>query len=331
MSVLKSNYPNFEIILVDNASTDNSIKIIEETFGCSPLLRIVKNNANLGFAAGNNVGVSHSKGKYILFLNNDTLVEPDWLIELVKVMENQATIGAAQSKLISLADKRTIDSAGDFLDYYGLSIRRGSWGDDEGQYNQIDEIFSARGAALIVKSQILAEIGGFDPDFFLCYEDIDLCWRIKLNGYKIMFVPKSRVYHIGSASTISSSKNVFHIEKNRLFTLLKNMPLYYIVKYNPLTFTAVEIAGDLAFKRPSLLFARIGAVFWVLKNFKKIWIKRLYISGYIKKIDYGTLNQQMLKTNNKLLFSLFIVQMQKGENQAIKYYFSSCLRSRSTG
>ena len=329
-SVLNSNYPNFEIILVDNASTDNSIKIAEETFGCSPILRIVKNDANLGFAAGNNVGVAYGKGKYVLFLNNDTLVEPNWIIELVSVLENDAKIGAAQSKLISFADKRTIDSAGDFIDYYGLSFRRGSWGETEEKYARIEEIFSARGAALIVKSQIFAEIHGFDSDFFFCYEDIDLCWRIRINGYKVVFVPKSRVYHIGSASSISTSKNVFHIEKNRLLTLAKNMPLNYLAKYNPLTFTAGEMLGDLMYKRPTLLTARIRAIFWILKNFKAIWCKRLFIEKYIKKIDYKIVTEYMLRTSSKLLFLLFLVQMRIGENQAIKYYFSSCLKNKST-
>jgi GT2 family glycosyltransferase len=329
-SVLKSNYPNFEIILVDNASTDDSIKIVEETLGCSALLKIIKNDANLGFAAGNNLGAGYSKGKYVLFLNNDTLVEPNWIIELVNVLESDAKIGAAQSKLISFSDKRTIDSAGDFVDYYGLSFRKGSWGVNEGEYDRIEEIFSARGAALIVKSQIFAAIGGFDSDFFFCYEDIDLCWRIRINGYKIFFVPKSRVYHIGSASSISSSKNVFHIEKNRLFTLAKNMPLSYLAKYNPLTFTAGEILGDLMFKRPTLLTARLRSIFWILKNFKEIWCKRLFIKKYIMKIDYKLVTEYMLKTSSKLLLLLFLVQMRNGENQAIEYYYNSCLKNKST-
>lgn len=329
-SVLNSSYPNFEVVLVDNASTDDSIKLAKEKYGSSPALIIIKNSANLGFAAGNNVGTSYAKGKYILFLNNDTVVEPNWLIEIVNVMDRDAKIGAAQSKLLSLADRKTIDSAGDFIDYYGLSFQRGLGEEDKGQYNQIDEIFSARGAALIVRSKILAEIGAFDDDFFFCYEDIDLSWRIRLNGYKIVFVPKSNVYHIGSASTISSATNVFHIEKNRLFALLKNMPLIYLAKYNPLTFTIGEIMGDLMFNRPSLLYARIKAIFWVLKNFKKIWCKRLLIQRCIKKIDDKIVTKYMLKTNLKLLFLLFLVQIRLGEKQATKCYIRSCMKKGST-
>jgi hypothetical protein len=329
-SVLNTHYPNFEVILVDNASTDDSIKLAKERYGNVPVLIIVKNASNLGFAAGNNVGTSYGKGKYILFLNNDTVVEPNWLIELVSVMESDAKIGAAQSKLLSLADKRTIDSAGDFVDYYGLSFQRGSWGEeDSGQYDRIEEIFSARGAALIVRSEILSEIGAFDADFFLSYEDIDLCWRIRLNGYKIVFVPKSRVYHIGSATAISSSVNVFHIEKNRLSTLLKNMPIENLAKYNPLTFTLGEMICDFIFNRPLLLYARIRAILWVLKNFKKIWCKRLLIQGHIKKIDHEMVNEYMLKTNLKLLVLSFLVRIRHGEKQATKYYFSSCMKHRS--
>jgi hypothetical protein len=329
-SVLNGNYPNFEVVLVDNASSDDSIELAKEKFENNRVLNIVKNACNLGFAAGNNVGISYGKGEYVLFLNNDTVVEPNWLIELVSVMESDAKIGAAQSKLLSLADKRTIDSAGDFVDYYGLAIRRGSWGEeDKGQYDRIEEIFSARGAALIVRSKILAEIGAFDADFFLSYEDIDLCWRIRLNGYKIVFVPKSRVYHIGGATTISSSVNVFHTEKNRLSTLLKNMPLKYLVKYNPLTFTLGEMVCDLMFNRPLLLYARIKAILWVLKNFKKIWRKRLSIQRYVKKIDDEMVDEYMLKTNLKLLFLLFLVRIRRGEKQATEYYFKSCMKHRS--
>jgi hypothetical protein len=329
-SVLNTHYPNFEVILVDNASTDDSIKLAEERYGNVPVLIIVKNDSNLGFAAGNNEGISYGKGEYVLFLNNDTVVEPNWLIELVSVMESDAKIGAAQSKLLSLADKRTIDSAGDFVDYYGLSIRRGSWGEeDKGQYDRIEEIFSARGAALIVRRKILAEIGAFDADFFLSYEDIDLCWRIRLNGNKIVFVPKSRVYHIGGATTISSSVNVFHIEKNRLSTLLKNMPIENLAKYNPLTFTLGEMICDFMFNRPSLLYARIRAILWVLKNFKKIWCKRLLIQRYVKKIDHEMVDEYMLKTNLKLLVLLFLVRIRRGEKQATEYYFRSCMKHRS--
>lgn len=328
-SVLKSSYPNFEIILIDNASTDNSIDLVQRRYGHVPILKIVRNASNLGFAAGNNVGTSYGKGKYIVFLNNDTVVEPNWLIELVSVMESDAKIGAAQSKLLSLADKRTIDSAGDFVDYYGLSFRRGSWGEeDKGQYDRIEEIFSARGAALIVRNKILAEIGAFDADFFLSYEDIDLCWRIRLNGNKIVFVPKSRVYHTGGATTISSSVSVFHIEKNRLSTLLKNMPLKYLVKYNPLTFTLGEMICDLMFNRPLLLYAKIKAILWVLNNFKKIWCKRLLIQRCIKNIDHEMVDEYMLKTNLKLLFLLFLVRMRRGKKQATEYYFKSCARRR---
>lgn len=326
---MNSSYPSFEVILIDNASTDDSIKLAKEKYGRSPALIIIKNCANMGFAAGNNVGTTYAKGKYVLFLNNDTVVEPNWLIELVSVMESDAKIGAAQSKLLSLADKKTIDSAGDFVDYYGLSFQRG-WGEeDRGQYNRVEEIFSARGAAFIVRNKILSEIGAFDPDFFFCYEDIDLSWRIRLNGHKIVFVPKSIVYHIGSGSIINSSTNVFHIEKNRFFTVLKNNRLSFLVRFNSLSFTLGEIMGDLMLKRPSFLYARTKAVFWVLTNFKGIWCKRQIIQRNIKKIDSKMINNCMLETNLKLLLQLFLAQIQLGEKQATRNYFDSCMKNRS--
>ena len=324
-SVLNSNYSNVEVILVDNASTDDSIKLVKERFGHSPVLIIIKNSTNLGFAAGNNVGLSCSKGKYVVFLNNDTVVEPNWLIELVGVMETNAKIGAAQSKLLSLDNKNFFDSAGDFIDYYGIPIRRGSWGEeDTGQYDRIEEIFSARGAATIVRHKLLKEIGAFDDDFYLNYEDIDLCWRIRLNGYKIVFVPKSKVYHAGGASIISTV-GVFYTEKNRITALLKNMSLKYLIKYSPLTFTFCSAISDVMFKRPLFLHVRIKGVLWVLKDFKKTWCKRLLIQRYIKKIDHRMVNEYMLKTNLKLLFFYFLVRIRAGRKQATEYYFRSCM------
>jgi GT2 family glycosyltransferase len=151
-SVLKSNYPDFEVIFVDNASTDGSVEFVQSNFRGYSNLRIIRNNRNLGFAEGNNVGAKVAKGEYVVFLNVDTKVDPNWLKELVTAMESDESIGAAQSKLLQF-DGRTIDSAGDFINFYGFGWMRGHGEIDRGQFNKIDEIFSARGAAMIVRKK----------------------------------------------------------------------------------------------------------------------------------------------------------------------------------
>src|SRR2546425_1137542 len=151
-SVLISDYRNFELIIVDNNSSDSSIDIVESEFSDNRI-KVIKSDKNLGFAGGNNLGADYAKGDYFVLLNIDTLVDPKWLSELVSVMESDNAIGAAQPKLLSLDDKTVFDSAGDYLDFFGNSFRRGGdWYEkDKGQYESVHEIFSARGAAMITR------------------------------------------------------------------------------------------------------------------------------------------------------------------------------------
>lgn len=218
-SILMSEYDNFELIIVDNNSIDKSIEFIEDTFK-DTRLSIIRNDKNTGFAGGNNIGVQNTKGKYVVLLNIDTIVDRKWLTEIISLMESDLTIGVAQSKLLSIDDRSTFDSAGDYLDYFGLSFSRGgSWFEkDNGQYDTIEEIFSARGAALVTRKEIVNAIGLFDDDYFLDFEDVDFCWRVKLYGKRIVFVPASIAYHKGAGISSQSSltlKNV-HPTKNNI-------------------------------------------------------------------------------------------------------------------
>ncbi|MFX1486628.1 MAG: glycosyltransferase family 2 protein [Promethearchaeota archaeon] len=325
-SVLQSNYPNFEIILVDNASTDNSIMFVKRVFKGNPRLEIIKNPKNLGFAEGNNVGARHAKGKYVILLNNDTIVEPTWLRELVIVMEKHPEVGAAQGKLLLLGNKKVIDSVGDIVDYYGSSIRiGGDWREeDRGQYDYLREIFSARGAAIIIRKKIIDTIGLFDPEFFMSYEDIDLSWRIRLRGYKILFVPKSVIYHVSGGSSPPSFIKKFHNEKNRIVTSVKNQALSFLFRYNPLIPTLGFMIGDLIVrKNPLLLGATLKAIVWVLRNLREIWKKRIHTQESLRGVPHSEVTKYMLKTNFKKLVSLFLMRMIKGERKAAKHYFKA--------
>jgi GT2 family glycosyltransferase len=292
-SLLHTNYPNFEIIFFDNNSIDGSLEFLQKTFGNDPRIRVVKNKINSGFASGNNVAANYAKGKYSVFLNNDTEVDSYWLQELVNVMELDPNIGAAQSRLLQL-DKKHYDSAGDFLCPWGLSLRRGEGTEDRGQYNQVEEIFSARGAAMITRSQVFRGVGMFDPIFFLQLEDLDLCWRIRLHGYKIVFVPKSIVYHKGGSAlkNVPRGKSEFMSQRNRLLMAIKNYSILNLVKYFPIILM-MTLFG-FVFENGSIR-CRMKALSWIVVNFPKVWTERSTVQCYVRTVPDSQILKHMLK------------------------------------
>ncbi len=307
-SVLNTKYANFEVVFVDNASIDRSFEYVQRNFGCDNRLRITKNNRNLGFAEGNNIGAKMAKGKYLVFLNMDTEVDPNWLKELVDVLEANQTVAICQSKLLSLNNPGFFDSAGDFIDRYGVSMRRG--GDlkerDKGQYDKVEEIFSARGAAMAIRRRIIKEVGLFDSTYFMTYEDTDLCWRTRLRGYKILFVPTSIVYHIGEVASPVSLK-VFFTTRNRLMTLIKNYELYNLLRILPCAFAisiSVLVAELLIRKRPELTLGRFRGILWNLVNFRYVWKERMRIQRNIRRVPDSQIMEHVLKTNLAILYWL---------------------------
>lgn len=226
-SVLATEYSNFEVIFVDNASVDGSYQSIVNQFGKDRRLVFVRNNVNQGFAEGNNVGLKYAKGSYITLLNNDTEVEKDWLIETIKVGESDPKIGIIQSKLFFWYNREILESAGSFIDKAGYGFERGFViGKD--MYNTVDEVFYANGAAVTIKKKALEKLCTttrlelFDADYFFAYEDVDLSWRMRLAGYKTVIAPKSIVYHRRSTTTSRKiGRLVFHHCKNRILTYQK--------------------------------------------------------------------------------------------------------------
>lgn len=294
-SLLATNYSNFEIIFFDNNSSDGSLEFLQKTFGNNPQIRVIKNRINSGFTSGNNIATRYAKGQYLVFLNNDTEVDSFWLRELVKVMESDPSIGAAQSKLLQL-DRKHYDSAGDFLHPWGLAFRRGEGMEDHGQYEQVEEIFSARGAALICRSRVFREVGMFDTAFVLQLEDLDLCWRIRLHGYKIVFVPKSVVYHKGSAALrkVPRSNSEFMSQRNRLLMTLKNYSLLNLFRYFPIILI-LTIFG-FVFEN-GFIQSRVKALSWIVTNFGKVWIKRSSVQHCVRTVPDSQILKFMLKTD----------------------------------
>ena len=317
-SLLKTEYSPFELIVVDNNSTDKSIEIITEKFGKDRRLRIIRNTKNVGFAEGNNIGCRYSRGKYLAFINNDTEVDPNWLKELINVIENNSDVGACQSKLV-LMGTHLLDGTGDFITVHGIAFIRGH-NVAETREHQIEQIFSPRAAAMIINKRIFEKIGEFDSDYFAGYEDVDLGWRIRLLGKKVVFVPKSVVYHIGRASTKKMGQiEAYHKHKNCIATAIKNYNLRNLFFRLPFTIIYRFLLGISPFKETQVIsqsgFAVIKAILWNITNFRKIWKKRLFVQVNILRVKDKDLEKLMLSKQFEINFLRWFLLYRK------KYHF----------
>lgn len=228
-SVLASTYGNKRVIVADNASTDDSIEILRDKF---PQVELLINTKNDGFAGGYNWALANIEADYFILLNSDVEVTPNWIEPIITLMENDNKIAACQPKLLAFHNKNMFEYAGasgGFIDFLGYPFSRGRVFDileeDKGQYNQAIEIFWATGAAMFVKAKVFKECGGFDTRFFAHQEEIDLCWRMQLKGYKIFVCPQSVVYHVGAGTLPRGGRKVFLNFRNNLWMLSKNLTL----------------------------------------------------------------------------------------------------------
>lgn len=230
-SVLAQTYPHYEVVLVDNASTDGSVELVTQKF---PTVRIIRNDVNLGFAAGNNQAIKVTSGEYAATLNNDTKVDPDWLAELVKAIQTDARAGMAASKMLFQARPQVIDSAGLAPDLAGIAWNWRSGEDDQGGFEP-REVFGPCAGAALYRREMLDQIGLFDEDFFAYLEDADLAWRARLAGWKCLYVPTAKVYHVHSATGVEGSAfKSYLLGRNKLWIIIKNYPLPELLLYWPL-------------------------------------------------------------------------------------------------
>lgn len=224
-SVLGSDYPLFEVVLVDNASTDKSIDEVRDLYGGDRRLKIIASAENLLYTGGYNRGIRSCSGDLIVCLNSDTEVDSAWLRHIVGVMEDPA-IGAAVPKILVYgSDPQRIDYAGAGIDRYGFAVGYGAGELDSEDYAQIRDVFYAGGTAMVLKRAVIDQVGVFDEKFGMHWEETDLSWRIRLAGYRIVVIPAAKVYHKGSLTMkrYSSKPDVsWYIKKNRLAGLIKN-------------------------------------------------------------------------------------------------------------
>jgi GT2 family glycosyltransferase len=228
-AVSQSIYPNLQIIVGDNASSDNSISFVAEKY---PGIRIIQNDRNYGFAEGYNKILQQVEADYFILLNSDVEVPPNWIQPVIRLMETDPLIAAAQPKIKWQLDKAQFEyagAAGGYMDLHGYPFCRGRLFDtvetDGGQYNDVDEIFWASGAALFIKSRYWKEVSGLDTDLFAHMEEIDVCWRLKNLGYKIMYCPDAEVYHVGGGTLNANNPYKTYLNfRNNLLIMQKNLP-----------------------------------------------------------------------------------------------------------
>ena len=300
-----------EIIVADNASTDQSIAFLKEKY---PSLKVIQNKQNFGFAGGYNEALKSVESKYFILLNSDVEVTENWIDPLISVMESDASIGAVQPKILSWQEKEKFEyagAAGGFIDRWGYPFCRGrifnELENDNHQYDETTEVFWATGACMVIRSDVFNKVNGFDEDFFAHMEEIDLCWRIKNAGYKIYCQPASKVYHLGGGTLNKYSPRKTYLNfRNNLMMMIKNLPQKKIKRTLLIRFILDGLAAI------KFLFARNG-----LGHFKSVFDAHMYIYNNFKKLRNkrkNTFKTDSLPTalyNKSIVFDHFISHKNK--------------------
>ena len=263
-SIYKTQNQEFEVIVVDNISTDNSHKKCKEKF---PEIHLIENKENLGYCEGNNVGIRKANGEFIVILNPDTKVEPDWLTELFKAYETFGD-GLYQPKILAF-ENNLIESGGNMLQVFGFGYAKGRGILDNGQYDKSCEIGYASGACLFTKTEIIKKIGLFDPFIFLYHDDLDLGWRAAQLEIKSFYAPKSKIYHAGSYNYKWSAKKFYWLERNRHYCLLTHYSKKTFYKMLP-SLVLIELMMMIFYISKGFLKMKLKAYANILKNLNHI-------------------------------------------------------------
>lgn len=308
-SVLKhSTIEGVEICVADNDSTDDSCAMLAQEF---PNVRIIKLDRNYGFAEGYNRALTEVDATYTLLLNSDVEVTEGWLPPLLNYMEQHPEVAACQPKLLSWKQKSNFEYAGacgGFIDKYGYPFCRGrimaTTERDDGQYDEIVPIFWATGAALMIRTEEYRINGGLDNRFFAHMEEIDLCWRLKSRGKKIVCIPKSKVYHVGGATLNKENPRKTYLNfRNNLLMLYKNLSEKEL---KPILYTRMILDGAAA-----LQFLLKGE--W--RNAKAVWkahrdfkdMRPMYIAIRKENLKKTCVTNISERTNWSILFRYYIL------------------------
>ena len=292
-SLNNTEYSNFEIIVVDNYSSDESVKWLKANH---PKIKIIENDKNYGYAGGCNRGINNSKGDYIVFLNNDTIHKKDWLRNLVTFMNKHPDCAAVQPKILNYYERDKFDyagGAGGHMDILCYPFARGrlflEQEIDNNQYDDDAPCFWASGTAIMVRKEFFLEVEKFDENFFAHMEEIDLCWRLQLKGHNIYVNPKSVIYHKNAVSLPMTSIKKFMLNhRNSLMMLLSNYKVLTTLYLFPIRYMLELVAILYALTKLDFrhMFGVIQAHLWILFHIHIIFYKRIKINRLRTIGDY---------------------------------------------
>lgn len=298
-SISKQSFKKFEVIIIDNASTDNSIDIIEKYKDILDIY-LIKNNENIGFAKAVNMGIKYAKKKYVFLLNNDVKLDSKIIEKLYNCITKNQNIFSVQSKMIQYHNRDKIDDAGDEYTILGWTCKTGN-NKSSKLFNEPREIFSSCAGAAIYRKDILEKIGLFDENFFAYMEDVDIGYRARIHGYQNVYCPDAICYHVGSATT-GSKYNEFKIKlaaRNNIYVPYKNMPLPQIIVNLPFLFIGFLIK-------------------WIFFSFKGYG--KVYLNGVVEGLR--TLNKiERVRYKKENLSNYFKIQWLLIKN-TFKYFLS---------
>jgi len=284
---IRYNADYSEIIIADNDSSDDSVDFLKKNY---PDIRIIINKENGGFAKGYNDALSQVDAEYYVLLNSDIEVTENWIEPVIELMDSDKSIAACQPKLRSYFERNKFEyagAAGGFISKYGYPFCQGrlfqSIEEDKGQYDEVKEVFWATGACMFVRAELYHKFGGLDNDFFAHMEEIDFCWRLKNEGYKIMYCPDSMVFHVGGGTLPKQSFRKTYLNfRNNFILLYKNLPSKLLFK---VFFIRLFLDGIAALK------------FLAAGGFKDFWaVVRAHLSFY-RTIDKTKAKRKLLKQN----------------------------------
>ena len=265
-SIYKTEKVNFELILVDNASTDKTYRECIQKF---PDVKLIENKKNLGYCEGNNVGIRASKGNFVVVLNPDTVVNPTWLYELIRVYQENGE-GIYQPKILATTDHDMLLSSGQFIQLFGFGYSRGKGEKHVQENNNIEKISYASGTCLFTSKAILQQLDYFDPFLFAYHDDLDLCWRAAMLGISSFYVPTSIIFHPIEGYSFKWSKFKFYlIERNRQYCILTHFSKTSYLKMLP-SLILIDFAVSLFYLKKGMFTTKIKTSLNILKNLTKI-------------------------------------------------------------
>ena len=321
-SIFKTKNVEYEVIVVDNSSTDDSHKKCKEKF---PQINLIENKENFGYCEGNNIGIRQAKGEFIVILNPDTIVEPNWLDELMKAFLKFGD-GMYQPKILATTDHDLILSTGNMVQLFGFGFSRGRGEKDSNQYDNDQNISYASGACLFTSSKIMKSLSGFDSFLFAYHDDLDLCWRASLQGINSYYVHKSIIYHPIEGYSFKWSPFKFYLmERNRLYCLFTHYSKATILKMLP-SLILIDLAVTCFYAKRGLLLIKIKTSLNILRNLRKIYTRYSEIQKNRKITDKKIIEKFLdnievppgiMKQNQNNFFNKFLRKLSNYSRQFI--------------